>query len=177
MNEFKLVPFATQDILPEIEIIGRIDRQNELISIEYELNGDLNTIASYSPSALPSRQFELWSATCFEFFIGIPGTSAYWEFNLSPTGDWNVFHLDDYRQGLQNELAFIALPFTIDRQANRILLKLIFDIHKIINGLPEVEISITAVIKSHRNALSYWALTHTGTEADFHRRDSFILKL
>jgi hypothetical protein len=177
MNEFKLVPFQTQDLLPNIELSGRIDRQNELLSIEYQLQGDLDAIAIDPVNNTPSRKIELWTATCFEFFIGIPGNSDYWEFNLSPSGDWNVFHLDDYRQGLQNELAFITLPFTIDRQANSLLLTLTLDLSNIIPTEREIEISVTTVIESRQHQISYWALTHTGTEADFHRRDSFIIKI
>jgi hypothetical protein len=177
MNEFKLVPFQTQDLLPNIELSGRIDRQNELLSIEYQLQGDLDAIAIDPVNNTPSRKIELWTATCVEFFIGIPGKSDYWEFNLSPSGDWNVFHLDDYRQGLQNELAFITLPFTIDRQANSLLLTLTLDLSNIIPTEREIEISVTTVIESRQHQISYWALTHTGTEADFHRRDSFIIKI
>ena len=177
MNEFKLVPFPTQDLLPNIKLSGRIDRQNEMLSIEYQLQGDLNAIAIDPPTVIPSRKFELWTATCFEFFIGIPGNSDYWEFNLAPSGDWNVFHLDNYHQGLQNELEFTSLPFTSDRQANSLLLTLTFNLSKIIPVERAVEISVTTVIKSHPHEISYWALTHSGTAADFHQRDSFIIKI
>lgn len=199
MNEFKLIPFQFLDLLPNIELSGKINRQNELLSIEYQLQGDLDAILlPFSPRGfangtfreqrgsaneidpfnnLPSRKFELWSTTCFEFFIGIPGNAEYWEFNLAPTGDWNVFHLDDYRQGLQNELAFTSLPFKIDRQVNSLLLTLTFDLSKIISIQQEIEISVTTVIESNQHEISYWALTHSGTEPDFHRRDSFTLKI
>jgi hypothetical protein len=177
MKEFTLVPFATDDNLPKIEISGRIDRQDQILSIEYQLQGNLDAVSIFPPSATPGRKFELWLATCFEFFIGIPGNSDYWEFNLSPSGDWNVFHLDDYRQGLQNEIAFTSLPLTIERQPNSLLLRATINLSKIISIEQDLEISVTTVIKSSQNEISYWALTHTGTEADFHRRDSLIVKI
>jgi hypothetical protein len=43
-------------------------------------------------------------------------------------------------------------------------------------GLP-LEISLTAVIDQVGQGVSYWALAHTGAEPDFHRRDSFGLRL
>jgi hypothetical protein len=43
-------------------------------------------------------------------------------------------------------------------------------------GLP-LEISLTAVIDQVGQGGSYWALAHTGAEPDFHRRDSFRLRL
>ncbi len=177
MSNFNLHPFPTDDIIPQIDISGRIDRYDDILAIEYLLQGDLDKVAIDPPSATPKRKLELWTDTCFEFFIGVAGSPNYWEFNLAPTGDWNVYALDDYRQGLRSELAFESLPLTIDRTANYLQLKLEFDLGKIVKTDLKLEIAITAVIKSTQNEISYWALTHTGTEADFHRRDSFTIEL
>jgi hypothetical protein len=40
-----------------------------------------------------------------------------------------------------------------------------------------LEVSLTAVIEQVGEGVSYWALAHTGAEPDFHRRDSFWLRL
>lgn len=176
MSNFSLIPFAS-DALPIIEIVGSIDRVDNILSIEYQLLGDLDSVAIPSPAVAPSRKFELWEATCFEFFIGELGDRNYWEFNLSPSGDWNIFHLDNYRQGLRNETVFTTLPFDIDRSANSLTLKLGFDLSQIISIDRQLEVSVTTVIRSAQDELSYWALTHCGKEADFHLRDSFVIKL
>jgi hypothetical protein len=185
MNKFTLVPFSTEISLPQIELSGRVDRHDKFLSIEYQLQGDLNSVTIDPPATVPSRKPELWDRTCFEFFIGVPSDRSYWEFNLSPSGDWNVFQLDDYRQGLREETALTSLPFTVDRHANSLVLKLQFDVSKIISidALSErlrqrdLEISVTTVIKSTQDEISYWALAHQGQEADFHLRDSFILNI
>jgi hypothetical protein len=176
MSNFSLRPFPDDRLLPAIEIDGKLDRSGGSLSIEYQLTGDLTQVEIPPPAAL-SRKFELWEATCFEFFLGVPGDLDYWEFNLSPAGDWNVFHLDDYRQGLLNESAFTSLPFTVEQQANSLLLALEFDLSKIVSVDRSIEVSVTTVIKSIGGEMSYWALTHSGTAADFHRRDSFVIKL
>jgi hypothetical protein len=176
MIDFTLHPFPEDRRLPAIELDGKLDRSEGRLSIEYRLTGDLTQL-EISPSAAPTRKFALWEATCFEFFLGIPGDRAYWEFNLSPAGDWNVFHLDDYRQGLRDELAFTLLPFTIEQQPNSLLLGLEFDLSKIISVDRSIEVSVTTVIRSIGGEISYWAVTHCGSEADFHRRDSFVLKM
>jgi hypothetical protein len=173
---FKLLPFATASSLPQIEISGRVNRKDNILSIEYQLFGDLNSI-SIAPANPPSRQFHLWEATCFEFFIGIPGDRNYWEFNLSPSGDWNVFALDDYRQGLRDETAFASLPFKVDLYPNYITLNLEFDLSELILLEQDLEMSVTTVIKSSQDELSYWAISHRGKEADFHLRDSFSIEL
>jgi hypothetical protein len=176
MIDFSLRPFPNDRLLPAIEIDGKIDRNGGRLSIEYQLSGDLTQV-EIAPPVSPSRKLELWEATCFEFFLGVPGDRHYWEFNLSPAGDWNIFHLDDYRQGLRNELAFTSLPFTVEQQANSLLLALEFDLSQIVSVDRSIEVSITTVIRSVGGEISYWALTHGGLEADFHRRDSFIVKM
>jgi hypothetical protein len=174
---FALQPFPTASKLPQIEINGRVNRKDDLLLIEYQLFGDLNAISIAPPASTPSRQFHLWEATCFEFFIGIPGDRNYWEFNLSPSGDWAVFTLDDYRQGLRDELAFTSLPFKVDRYPNYITLSLEFDLSELILAEQDLEMSVTTVVKSSQDELSYWAISHSGKEADFHLRDSFAIKL
>jgi hypothetical protein len=185
MINFILDPFPADPILPQIEITGNVDRSDDLLLIEYQLFGDLSLVSIDPPASLPSRRFHLWESTCFEFFIGTPGDRHYWEFNLSPSGDWNVFYLDDYRQGLRDETAFTSLPFTVDRQVNTVRLNLEFDLSKIIslaqplemNIDRDLELAVTTVIKSTRSELSYWAVKHSGKEADFHLRDSFTIKI
>lgn len=177
ITNFALRPFATVSNLPQIEINGRVNRKDRLLSIEYQLFGDLNAISISPPVSTPSRQFQLWEATCFEFFIGIPGDRNYWEFNLSPSGDWAVFALDDYRQGLRDELAFSSLPFKVDRYPNYITLSLELDLSEIILAEQDLEMSVATVIKSSQNQLSYWAIAHSGEAADFHLRDSFKIEM
>jgi hypothetical protein len=177
MSSFKLQPFPTDIIIPQIEISGQIDLNDDLLSIEYLLQGELDRVSIDPPSLLPTRKLELWAATCFEFFIGVASSPNYWEVNLAPTGDWNVYALDGYRQGLRPEIAFGSLPFTIDRSANSLRLNLALDLSQIINADSKLEVAITTVIKSTQDEISYWALTHTGTEADFHRRDSFEIDI
>jgi hypothetical protein len=174
---FALRPFPADSNVPQIEINGRVNRKDNILSIEYQLFGDLNSISISPPANPPSRQFHLWEATCFEFFIGIPGDRNYWEFNLSPSGDWAIFALDDYRQGLRDETAFTSLPFKVDRYPNYITLNLEFDLSELVLLEQDLEISVTAVIKSSQDELSHWAITHSGKEADFHLRDSFAIKI
>jgi hypothetical protein len=174
---FALQPFPTASNVLHIEINGRVNRKDDILSIEYQLFGDLNAISIAPPASTPSRQFHLWEATCFEFFIGIPGDANYWEFNLSPSGNWAVFALNDYRQGLRDELAFASLPFKVDRYPNYITLSIEFDLSELILAEQDLEMSVTTVIKSSQDELSYWAINHRGKEADFHLRDSFSIKL
>jgi hypothetical protein len=42
---------------------------------------------------------------------------------------------------------------------------------------PKLDVAICAVIQFKQGQISYWALNHSGAEADFHRRDGFVLGL
>jgi hypothetical protein len=173
----KLKPFYRDLSTASIELDATFDRQDNIFSIEYHLHGDLSTLILPPPTATPTRKSLLWEHTCFEFFLGVPGMPEYWEFNLSPAGDWNIFHLDNYRQGLREELAFDCLSFETRFQSRSLVLKLELDLRYIIESSQHLEVSVTTVIEPHVGEISYWAVTHTGEQADFHLRDSFSISL
>ncbi len=179
MNEqtFSLQPFPSTKSLPNLKIAGNIARNGNKLVIRYMLKGDLKEIALARLSNTASRKHELWKDTCFEFFLGIKDSQRYWEFNLSPAGHWNVYRFDAYRQGMQEETAFTILPFSVQNQADGLVLALDVDLDKIVSAAQEIEVGITTVIKDKDDEVTYWALTHQGAEADFHLRDSFIVKL
>lgn len=193
-SNFSLQPFPTDVSPPDLEITGKITRNRNKLQIHYLLAGDLSAIANSTvastrgtratrclafspPTATPTRQHDLWENTCFEFFLGIKNTTKYWEFNLSPSGDWNVYRFIDYRQGMEEETAITSLPFELKMRSHFWQLDLEFDLNRITVDEPDLDLGITTVIRTKKNQVTYWALSHPGMEADFHQRDSFITKL
>ncbi|YAF93975.1 MAG: DOMON-like domain-containing protein [Nodularia sp. CChRGM 3473] len=174
---FSLQPFSNNESLPNLQITGSIIRYDNRLVIKYTLTGNLKEVAIAPPSDTPARKHDLWEDTCFEFFLSIKGSQQYWEFNLSPTGHWNVYRFDGYRQGMQAETAFTILPFTVEQQTESFTLTLDIDLGKIVAANQALEVAITTVIKDRNSEVTYWALTHQGAEADFHLRDSFIIEL
>jgi hypothetical protein len=74
------------------------------------------------------------------------------------------------------------LPFSVNQLSDGLTLAIDVDldklnINKIIPPEQALEIAITTVIKGKDGKVTYWALTHPGAEADFHRRDSFVIEL
>ncbi|MEM7590830.1 MAG: DOMON-like domain-containing protein [Cyanobacteria bacterium P01_A01_bin.83] len=177
MKSFSLVPFASKiKIDPAIKITGKITRQNNLLNLKYTLDGTAKIVIP-PPVASPTRQYNLWQHTCFEFFLGLKDSTKYWEFNLAPDRSWNVFYLSNYRQDLAQELAFKTLPFKILPQQDTLQLDLKIDLTKIVSAQQFLEVGITTVIEDQQQQLSYWALNHPGQQADFHCRDSFLIDL
>ncbi|MBD2603951.1 DOMON-like domain-containing protein [Scytonema hofmannii FACHB-248] len=179
MNEqnFSLQPFNLTSSISDLKITGSIAGNGNNLTICYALLGDLTKVEIPTPADLAKRKYDLWEETCFELFVGIKNSPYYWEFNLSPAGHWNVFRLEDYRQGLQEEMSVTSLPFSVEHKSDALLVDLEVDLNQFILAWQSLEVAITTVIKSKDGNLSYWALTHCGEEADFHRRESFVVEL
>lgn len=176
MNQqnFCLQPFTSIPNL-DLQIHGKISRDDNNLTINYIVQGDLEKIDIPTPVEIPTRKHELWSATCWEFFLGIQDSPGYWEFNLSPTGNWNVYRFDDYRQGMREETAITSLPFTLHHHSDSVELTLELDLNQLIPPKQNLDIAITTVIKDINGIITHWALDHIGEEADFHLRDSFTI--
>jgi hypothetical protein len=175
--KFTLQPFSATESVPNVEILGKIDRSSHQLQLCYQLFGNLPEIIIPTPADIPNRQDELWRETCFEFFLGIPKSSQYWEFNLSPAGHWNVYHFEAYRQGMQIESAVTELPFRVEQQTHGLTVTLATDLERLGLADRSLDVAITSVIKKIDKTVTYWALTHRGSQADFHLRESFILEL
>jgi hypothetical protein len=174
-QNFHLQPFTL--ISQNLQIHGNIRRENNILAINYLLQGELGNIYIPTPADKPTRKHELWTTTCLEFFLGIKHSPRYWEFNLSPSGDWNIYRFDDYRQGMEEETAMTSLPFTVRCQPESLQLSLELDLEQFIPLKQNLDVAITAVIRDSSDVTTYWALKHCGEKADFHLRDSFMIEL
>jgi hypothetical protein len=171
---FTLQPFEPDDLLLSID--GSVEYQQGLLEVHYALQGDLGQVLFPPAVDSPGRKFALWEATCLEFFVAIAGQADYWEFNLAPNGNWQIFHLTDYREGLKDEAAINYLPFVVKQDDQRLQLDLSIDLTCLFSPDTKLEMAITAVIQTSTTEYSYWAVQH-GEEADFHRRKDFVIKL
>ena len=176
IRSFSLKPFPSAGLLPDLKITGNVTRRSKTLAISYALLGTLSELVIPAPADLPARRNTLWEETCFEFFLRAENSDQYWEFNLSPAGHWNIYRFKSYRLGMQKEPAFTSLPFRVRRQQDAFRLSLKLDLGRIIPEDQILKVGISAVIKSINGEITYWALTHTGRQADFHRRDGFILE-
>ena len=146
-------------------------------------------------SSDPQRMDGLWQHTCFEAFLGISGSNAYWEFNLSPSLDWNVYRFTSYRKGQQADPTYACMPLQVigprsapaagdcRLAAPRAMLELELtcalppDLDDLVSSSPSLDLGLSAVLEARDGALSYWALNHPGTEPDFHDRRGLSLRL
>jgi hypothetical protein len=176
-QDFSLQPFPPLSPPLTIKITGHINRRPRQLAIRFDLRGDLTELMIPPPAEIPARRQGLWEETCFEFFLGVKETPKYWEFNLSPAGDWNVYRFDGYRRGMVEETALTSLPVSVRRRPESLRLDLELALGSLAPADQPLVAGIAAVVKLAGGNLTYWALTHPGPQPDFHRRDSFLVEL
>lgn len=173
---FSLSPFSTEDS-PQIQIRGEVQRRKNIFSVSYVVRGDVREVVFPARLTTPTRKDDLWQTTCFEFFLSVKGLPHYWEFNLSPSGEWNIYAMDSYRQvNMREEVRIQGLRFNVQKDANYFSLESELDLSPIIEEKQRIEAGIASVIQTDSQSISYWALTHPHLVADFHVRNSFILE-
>jgi hypothetical protein len=119
------------------------------------------------------RADNLWQTTCFEIFLRASGEERYREWNFSPSGDWQAYDFNSYREDrnaaevaappyirLEDNLTWWALGATIAVPADQ-----------------RWEFSLSAVLEEKGGAKSYWALAHPSNQPDFHHPDCFVERL
>lgn len=117
----------------------------------------------------------LWQATCFEIFVRDGEGAGYSEFNLSPSERWAAYDFDDYREGMR-ERDLPRAPVCSWRAGSAFSL---FDAAIPTHGLPDLPAAFgaSAVLEEAAGKKSYWAVSHPGSQPDFHHADGFALAL
>lgn len=174
---FRLQPFPGEPAPAGLAIGGSASRDGQQLNLCYSLRGPLQPLRLPEPGATPRRLDDLWQSTCLEAFLALPGDPGYWELNVCPSGDWNLYRLDAYRQGLRPEPTSAAPLLQRRVLAAGLELSVSLPLPPPLAAAPELELGITAVIATCDGELSYWALRHPGEQADFHRREGFALRL
>jgi len=155
-------------------ITASIERKSESLQVVYALDGEIERLRV--PPPRPPRVAErLWQHTCCEIFLARQGTPGYWEFNLSPSGEWTAYEFKRYREGAVP--ADIAAAITVSQDTGRLALTASIPFkHR------KLRVGLSAVIEEQgggalSGAVSYWALRHAPGKPDFHHPEAFALEL
>jgi len=176
-RRFLLKPFPGEGNPAALTIGGSIARRADTLSVRCEVRGSLSKVSIPADTEPPRRKDRLWEETCLELFLGTADSGEYREFNLSPSGHWNVYRFTRYREGMREETAIVSLPFDVRRDPEALTFTAEFGIEKIVPAGKDLAATVAAVIRTTDGGKSHWATAHPASRPDFHRRDGFALTL
>jgi len=148
------------------------------LRLRYFVDCDVSRIA-LPPPAAPRPADGLWRHTCFEAFIAGETSTAYCEFNFSPSTEWAVYGFTSYREGMAQLEHALAPQVAVSITDDRIALEAIVPRETLLAlpGDSMLRLGLAAVIERADGGHSYWALTHPGDRPDFHDPAGFVLQI
>jgi len=171
-----LVPHPTSNVGALTHLEVGVNLGPRLLRLSYKLEGDLSKLRLPVDTG-PRRGAKLWEHTCFEAFLRNRDQSAYYEFNFSPSREWEAMQFKAYRDGgpMTQEPVTQVLTMREDRLL-RVEAMILLDRLPAPPARP-LQIGLSAVVEERTGAQSYWALKHPDGRPDFHHADSFALEL
>ncbi len=144
-------------------------RNKKSIFVTYEVLGDISSLHLPVKNNKPEQKDFLWKETCLELFVAKKEDSSYVEFNLSPSGDFNVYFFSDYRKKKESDKeSYVKI---LERKENASCLKIQAEFF--LEDLPsEIIFSITTILKTKEQNYHY-AFSHVKDRPDFHAREKF----
>ena len=148
------------------------------LRLRYFVDCDVSRVA-LPPPAAPRPVDGLWRHTCFEAFIAGETSTAYCEFNFSPSTEWAVYGFTSYREGMAQLEHALAPQVAVSITDDRIALEAVVPRETLLAlpGDSMLRLGLAAVIERADGGHSYWALTHPGDRPDFHDPAGFVLQI
>jgi len=178
-NAFNLIPFPGQNDNNrlQVEISGCLQLNKAHIDISFLLKGNIDALQIPAKALAPSRKDKLWENTCFEVFITKPVEPDYWEYNVSPSQDWAVFHFSEYRLSKMDELSIGNIEVTsYSAPPNQYTIQSKLPLPEALHA-KNLQVGISTVLQDREKTIYYYALAHLRQNPDFHDRNSFTLLL
>lgn len=150
-------------------VAAGVARAGGELRFTYRLVGSLRDVRVPPPSASVRRD-GLWEHTCLEAFVQREGDAAYVELNVSPSTEWAVYGFARYREAgsapaIVPTIAVSRGDESLDVEATAAC------------GSGALRVGLTAVVETADGRLSYWALSHPSRTPDFHRAESFVIRV
>jgi hypothetical protein len=172
MREVELKPFTNQsEIAPGTQLKIRAGAEIDEHWIQGRFRVDLPQadMSLKLREGFGERKDELWKATCFELFIQPIGHAHYWEMNVAPSGDWNVYFFSDYRLGMQSETRVSPKKFSLEPIGGAgFHLSFSFAQNFLAIEDMNIRIGLSCVWLNNNLQVSYWAREHAQSKPDFH---------
>ena len=168
-KQFSLKAFESN--LQNVSVTVSLLESAEAVHIRYKLGlpEDLGWVLENAKGHKPQRKDELWCSTCFEFFWPDSDGNGYSEMNVSPSGDWQVYHFESYREGRTEATVLIPPRLKVTRDDLWVEFEVILSKNDPLwskaslgQGVP------TLILNSLSRGPTHWATSHPKAAPDFH---------
>ncbi len=149
-----------------------------MLALNFVVDGDIARLRIPPPHS-PRIGARLWEHTCFEAFVATAAAPGYYEFNLSPSGEWAAHRFESYRNGatLSDPLLAPGIESRISATHFEFDARIPLDRLEPSHANIPLRLGLAAVLEATDGGLSYWALHHAPGRPDFHHADAFALTL
>ena len=153
----------------EIKVQAKLEIEKKTIKLEFNIVGERKNyiFPSISP---PKRAKELWKATCFELFFTSKNQKGYYEINISPSKQWNIYTFKGYRDFVtETEIASNPI-ITMSQQKDEYTLLFESTLDEV--GLTEnLVFNLAVILLDSNNIRHFYAINRTLGAVDFHNRE------
>ena len=175
-QEIQLQLFATSEVDIDLVVTVAVRRDDGLLRCRYSVAG--RGVRLPDPAAdIPARCDGLWRHTCLEAFVAADRDPGYVEWNLSPSGDWNLYRFDGHRRNGRPEPAIGDAAPRVTRGDGLLVVEADLPLGPLGLDRALLEVGLSAVVEADDGKLTYWALAHAAARPDFHDRRGFKLRL
>jgi hypothetical protein len=146
----------------------------------YKFSSDTENLEIPERQNHTSRKDLLWQETCFELFIKKRSSSEYLEWNFSPSGNWALYHFEEYRKNPtkpQTLQPVIKTSYALESSKRNIRVEAAIPSPACIFGSNQYLVTICAITKFKTGEYEFWSLYHPSDKPDFHDQKSFVLEV
>jgi len=172
----QLIPFFPRPA-ESLEVTVSVVRDDCSLALSFHIQGDVSSLSIPETVAVPARCDGLWRATCCECFFKQEGNDAYYEANVSPGGNWNLYSFRSYRAGMQEAGGEGAIRSETVIGKREVVLSCRVCLAGLAITGNALTVGVSCVFGHTDGTKSYWALSHPGREPDFHHPGAFGLRL
>ena len=175
MTQFKLQPFSIYPNSPTLS--GSIHWVANQLQVSWQLTGQLEQFDWPVRNEPAGRETGLWKSTCFEFFVSDPKSTPYYEFNFSPSGNWQSFSFSDYRTNMHSCSNLVLREQQVARYPQEITINISVECSIAENVTKKLKAGICAILLDRQGVYHYYALRHGNCKPDFHSKSDHSLIL
>jgi len=175
MASYELSAF---DRFHAVSVVGAIEQQApHTLNVGFWIRDPNQLIIWPQEVAAHPRQDFLWEDTCFEIFIGVHDEDFYREINLSPSQAWQTYQFEEYRYP-ESMPPLVAYDIELNHlKRTHYGLNLSLDLGQFMQQhrlkWANLYLGLTAVLKT-KDGMQYYAMQHSGKNADFHNKRDWL---